>query len=194
MKTPAATLALLALTITIAHAQVPQSHAWTPDPKLLPRLGPPQKFGPFTMRLPKGYTIKTPTETPATGTIIRYDIYGPLHENKWRPGLIVVIATTPTADRTGFAASLLDGMIRRFSNRHLTASPKQNGVANGLKLVRQYYSWHVKPNSGPYVHACQYATVAGHTAIILSGMDVAPYHITTLPLLQTSILTLHASP
>lgn len=175
-------------------AKAADSSEWKPDPKLLALLQPETQFGPFSMRLPVGYTVEQHDMSDATTRVTGYLATGPKRAEGSFPVIFVLVGVATPGFRTGSADHLLEGNQVINEKPGLVKSGAEDGEVNGLVMVRQYFKYPAKPGSDRLFHGFHYATTDGTTDAIVAAMDIEPGNADTLPLAEAAALTLHKTP
>ena len=170
------------------------SSSWKPDAKLLSHLEPEKDFGDFSLRLPAGYVVEEHDMSTPEAHITGYLAKGPKRTEGSFPVIFIVVGTASSGYNTGSAEALLNGNEVINGKSDLVKSDFQDGEANGLQMVRQYFKYPLKPGSSRLLHGFHYATTDGQTDAIVAAMDAEPDNATTLPLAEASALTLHKTP
>ncbi len=168
--------------------------SWKPDAKLLALLQPETQLGPFSMRLPAGYTVQRDDVSNPTTQVSRFFATGPKRAEGSFPVIFVLVGVATPGYRTGSADGLLDGNVVINEKPGLVKSGFEDSEANGLIMVRQYFKYPARPGSGRLFHGFHYATTDGTTDAIVAAMDIEPGNADTLPLAEAAALTLHKTP
>lgn len=167
---------------------------WKPDADLLAQLQPEKSFGAFRLRLPRDYTVEEQDMSTPKSRITGYLAKGPTRTDGSFPVMIVFVGVAAPGLSTGSADGLLNGNQAINGMPGLVKSAFQDGEANGLQLVRQYFKYLLRPGSSRLEHGFQYASTDGQTDIIVAALDPEPYNADTLPLAEAAALTLHRTP
>jgi hypothetical protein len=173
---------------------VPDVGQWKPDADLLAQLQPERSFGAFRLRLPVDYTVEEQDMSTPKSRITGYLAKGPTRTDGSFPVMIIFVGVAAPGLSTGSADGLLNGNQAINGMPGLVKTNMQDGEANGLQLVRQYFKYLLRPGSSRLEHGFQYATTDGQTDAIVAALDPEPYNDTTLPLAEAAALTLHRAP
>jgi len=167
---------------------------WKPDADLLAQLQPEKSFGAFRLRLPVDYTVEEQDMSTPKAHITGYLAKGPTRTDGSFPVMIVFVGVAAPGLSTGSAEGLLNGNQAINGMPGLVKTDMQDGEANGLQLVRQYFKYLLRPGSSRLEHGFQYASTDGQTDIIVAALDPEPYNAESLPVAEAAALTLHRAP
>lgn len=167
---------------------------WKPEAAPLAQLQPETQFGAFRMRLPAGYTVEEHDMSTPQQHITGYLATGPKRAEGSFPVIFVFIGVAAPGFSTRSADGLVEGNAVINEKPGLVKSSLEDGEANGLQMVRQYYKYPARPGSSRLFHGFHYATTDGQTDALVGAMDIEPDNATTLPLAEAAALTLHKTP
>lgn len=186
----AAVLLAAGLSVPAAHAQWPARAVHVPDAALVARLNAPQRFGPFTLRTPRGYKLTTKVVPARLGQLTEYAMQTPLRKDGTQSVYLLLVAVGRPGNTRVSANTLLDSDVVLLHEPDLVLTPREKVVINGLPVLYRRFHYHFRKGDAIWQQGFQYATTDGHTSAVLMALSQPPDAAADLALLQTATLTL----
>lgn len=186
---------LIVLEIAVVHVsgQAAKRNAeWTPEAASLKGLSGPDALEKYTIRIPKGYEVQRPNNTPPGVRIWGWT--GAVRANGSKGSLSVNLLTLPPAQRQQFSKLTLEQLAERLiggvkrQRTNWKQEKIENGMINGVPFAR--IRWHgTDPRTQSDMRGFTYVARDGDTVVQLASQDYMPETDNALSLAEASVLT-----
>jgi hypothetical protein len=167
---------------------------WRPDAALLDQLEPYQDVEGYEIRLPKGFELAGPPETPLPGISGR-TWKGPARSDGSRPSFLLKLITPPPEAAASLSAATLEDGLQGVLPPNEVRGPDyqqesaESGQINGIAFARVGFRFTWAGTQGK-VQGAAYSGKQGGTFIGIRIHDYEPYHEESLKLLNAAVMTL----
>lgn len=167
---------------------------WTAAPQAAHQLGEPVAVGPWRVQKPSwAHNISQITQTGRSAVTVVQTWGGKPRPDGTFPILMLSVtamqSAPPFATPDGVMDALESSTLRGKTN--LVIASREHSLLHGLPAAREY--WKYTADGGGQLHGFFYVMVQGLSFVGVTGMDAAPGHVLSLPVLEAAALTLHSS-
>jgi hypothetical protein len=176
-------------------SSIPEPPRWLPEKTLLPKLSTEIEIEGYALRVPQGYTLRTP---PSPAGSILYALTGLERTDASRPHVGFVIVPIPLKESSEYTrekmlTGLLAGIEKR--RRNWKQGKVEEGNINGMKFIRAYCEGEESvPGIRYKMHGLTYMAIDGDKIIGFLSQDVEAHYKEALPLAETAIFTFKKQP